>query len=121
MVDTPRSDRKLLIDILRFAREAHETAQDIDLSWEKFKTSHIHQNAIIRCIEVIGEASNKISSNIKKALPEIPWDDVYGMRNTLIHGYGGVELEEVWQTVTEDIPSLIDTLESFLSAEDAPD
>ena len=120
MAEIPDSDQALLLDILKSAREALETVEAIDYSWEKFEASHIHQNAAIRCIEIIGEASNKISSDTQNALPEIPWHKIYGMRNILIHDYGEVELDEVWETVTEDIPALIDKLEPLVSTTETP-
>lgn len=121
MADIPHSDQALLLDMLKSAREALETVEAIDFSWEEFEASHMPRNAVIRCIEVIGEASKDVSPDTKKALPQIPWPKVYGMRNVLIHDYGEVELDEVWETVTEDIPALIDILEPLVSTTDAPD
>lgn len=120
MVKSSKDDLDFLADMLFYARQALETAQAIELSWEEFEDNHIYQNASIRCVEVTGEASNKISRDTKKALPEIPWDDVYGMRNILIHDYDEVDLQKVWQTVTVDIPSLIDILETFLQTKNTP-
>ena len=114
MVKSSKDDLDFLEDMLVYARQALETAQAIELSWDKFEASHIYQNAIIRCIEVIGEASNKIGADIKKALSQVAWDEMYGMRNILIHDYDEVNLQKVWQTVTVDIPALIGILETFL-------
>ena len=120
MVKSSKNDLDFLEDMLVYARQALETAQAIELSWEKFEDNHVYQNAIIRCVEVIGEASNKIGFDIKKALSEVAWDEMYGMRNILIHDYDEVDLQKVWQTVTVDIPSLIGILETFLQTENTP-
>jgi uncharacterized protein with HEPN domain len=63
---------------------------------------------------VIGEAVKKLSSELKKGHPEIPWKDVAGMRDKLIHDYFGVDLDAVWDTVRKDIPRLKDEIESLL-------
>jgi uncharacterized protein with HEPN domain len=64
------------------------------------------QDAIIRQIEIIGEASKLISEKIKEKSPSIPWKDIAGMRDKLIHNYFGVDIEAVWKTIKEDIPIL---------------
>ena len=64
------------------------------------------QDAIIRNIEIIGEASKKISVDTKKIYYEIPWKEITGMRDKLIHDYLGVDTKVVWKTIKEDIPVL---------------
>lgn len=76
------------------------------VSKEKFMKESLIQDAIIRKIEVIGEASKFISKETKDKNPKIPWKDVVGMRDKLIHAYFGVDLDAVWKTVKKDIPSL---------------
>ena len=63
---------------------------------------------------MIGEAVKKLSSELKKGHPEIPWKDVAGMRDKLIQDYFGVDLDAVWDTVRKDIPRLKDEIESLL-------
>lgn len=70
--------------------------------------------ALIKCIEIVGEAAARVSPEGRKSLPGIPWLDVVGMRNRLIHGYYDVDFSQVWLTVTEDLPSLIAELEKVL-------
>jgi uncharacterized protein with HEPN domain len=77
-----------------------------DITYENFLNSHLRQDAVIRQIEVIGEAVKKLSLELKERYPEIPWKDVAGMRDKLIHDYFGVDLDAVWGTATKDIPRL---------------
>ena len=71
------------------------------------------QDAVIRQFEIIGEATKRISDVIRLKHTEIPWDDMAGMRDKLIHDYIDVDLETVWKTVEQDIPSLKKQLESL--------
>ena len=64
------------------------------------------QSAVIRQIEIIGEAARNISDTFRARHDDVPWSDVIGMRNKLIHEYFGVDLEAVWKTAQEDIPQL---------------
>lgn len=61
----------------------------------------------IEIIEIIGEAANKVSASLRDAEPEIPWRDIVGMRNRLIHAYFDIEPEFVWETVSRDLPTLV--------------
>ena len=76
------------------------------LSLKDFSVNELVQDAVIRNIEIIGEASKKISSDTKQIYYEIPWKEITGMRDKLIHDYLGVDVEVVWRTITEDIPTL---------------
>ena len=76
------------------------------LSLRDFSVNELVQDAVIRNIEIIGEASKKISSDTKQIYYEIPWKEIAGMRDKLIHDYLGVDVEVVWRTITEDIPTL---------------
>ncbi len=73
--------------------------------------------AVIRAIEIIGEATKKIPANIREKYPEIPWREMTGTRDKLIHDYMGVNLVVVWKTVTEDIPNLISLLQQAIKNE----
>ena len=73
---------------------------------EKFLTEHLIQDGVIRQLEIIGEASNKTPEEYKTKHSDIPWKDIIGMRNKLIHGYFGVDIEAVWNTAQKDIPEL---------------
>lgn len=76
------------------------------LEEQEFKKKDMVQDAVVRQIEVIGEATKQLSDEEREKYPEIPWKDLAGMRDNLIHNYFGVDLEQVWQTVKQDIPHL---------------
>jgi len=74
---------------------------------------------LMKCIEIIGEAASKISWECRQMCPGIPWVDVIGMRNRLIHAYADVDLDVLWETVMDDLPSLIPMLEKIVAVEDS--
>ena len=70
--------------------------------------------ALIKCIEIVGEAAANVTSQCRDNLPQIPWPSIIGMRNRLIHAYFDIDLNVLWKTVIEDIPPLIVGLEKIL-------
>ena len=74
--------------------------------------------AILKAVEVVGEAASQVSPEGKEAHPEIPWAKIIGMRNRLVHGYFNVNLERVWETVQQDLPDLIALLEPLVPPEE---
>ena len=78
----------------------------MDVNEENFKATRLLQDGTIRQIEIIGEAVKYVSKDIRKAYPDIPWQDIAGMRDKLIHHYFGVDIEKVWDTAQEDLPVL---------------
>jgi uncharacterized protein with HEPN domain len=81
---------------------------------EKFKKDERTQFAIIRTIEIIGEASKKVPQSIKDNFKEIPWREIGGMRDKLVHDYFGVNIDVVWKTVKQDLPTLKKLLKTIL-------
>jgi uncharacterized protein with HEPN domain len=75
-------------------------------SQENFENNWVEQDAIIRNLEVIGEASKNISDDFKQKYPDVSWKEMRGMRNFVTHQYFGVELSDIWSTVINDIPLL---------------
>ena len=73
--------------------------------------------SLVKCIEIIGEAASRVSDECQKENPGIPWDDIIGMRNRLIHAYFDINRDIVWSTITEDLPSLIAELKAVLPSE----
>ena len=79
----------------------------------EFDRSVLIQDAVIRNIEIIGEATKKISKQFTQSHPEIPWQDMAGMRDKLIHDYLDVDLEVVWKTVESDLPFLKELIQKI--------
>ena len=78
----------------------------VNMSYDEFSRDEKTQYAIIRAFEIIGEASNKISEGLKEVYFDLPWREMSGMRNKLIHEYFGINTEVIWKTTKEDIPLL---------------
>jgi uncharacterized protein with HEPN domain len=76
------------------------------------------QLGLVRLIEIIGEAAKYVSGPTRDTVPEIPWGQVTGTRDRLIHGYSSVDLAVVWQILDEDLQPLIDALERVLAEDE---
>ena len=103
--------------MLDHAREAVALIQEKNRSL--LEDSRLLQLALVRLIEVVGEAAGRVSKEKQKELSNIPWAEIVGMRNRLIHGYDFLDLDILWQTVNEDLPLLIAELEKTVSPEDS--
>ena len=84
------------------------------IEYEEFSNKNIVQAAVIREIEIIGEASKKLTQVIKEKYANVPWKKIAGMRDKLIHDYMGVDIDAVWDTVKKDIPELKTKLRSTI-------
>jgi len=107
-----KDDRVRLRHMLDAAREALTFTQGRtrrDLNEDRMLVL-----SLVKEIEIIGEAANQISEATRERLPKIPWADIIGMRNRLVHAYFDINLDILWQTVQEDLPSLISTLTAVL-------
>jgi len=91
-------------DILNSVEELEEFIEGMD--YETFSSDRKTENAVIRSLEVMGEAAAKIPDTIRDKYPDIPWKRMVGMRNKLIHDYFGVDLDIIWAVSTEEIPPL---------------
>ena len=116
MADLPERDAAFLLDMLLAARDALSFAEGVDE--DAFRKSRLHQSAVIRALEVIGEAAGKVSAATQAAHPEIKWRAMTATRHRLIHGYADVDLDQVWMVLRDDIAPLIATLERLVPRED---
>ncbi len=99
-------------DMLQNMRDAEEFIQG--LSYDQFQSDRKTLNAVMRSVEVIGEAAKKVPDGIRAKYPSVPWREMAGMRDKLIHFYFGVDREAVWLVAKERIPSLRPLIEQIL-------
>ena len=99
-------------DILREARLALEFLEGI--SEADFERDLKTQRAVVRCLEIIGEAANNVSPQKRAEIHSIPWSDVIAQRHIAIHHYRKLEMSRIWSTVKNDLPRLISNLETHL-------
>jgi uncharacterized protein with HEPN domain len=71
----------------------------------------------IRLLEILGEAANRVPAEIRANYPDIPWQQLIGLRNRLIHAYNHVDLDIIWQILTKDLPGLVDRLEKIVGGD----
>jgi uncharacterized protein with HEPN domain len=107
-------DAALLLDIMLAAEAALSFVAALDE--RAFLGSDLHQSAVIRKLEVMGEAAGKVSAAFCAAHPEIPWKQMAGLRHRLIHDYGDVRLDIVWRVTKEMLPALVATLRPLIPA-----
>lgn len=107
-------DREYMLDILEAAKLAIQYIDE--KTREEFFSHTQYQDAVIRRIEIIGEAARRISEETQAAYPEVPWSDLISMRNVMIHEYDDVDIGIVWETVKNDLPLLVDSLENIFGA-----
>ncbi len=96
--------RLYLEDILKSIEKIEEYS--IGLSYEKFADNRMASDAILRNLEIIGEAVKKIPAETRKKYPEIEWKKIAGLRDILIHEYFGISLEIIWDVVRNKLPKL---------------
>jgi uncharacterized protein with HEPN domain len=111
-------DDAYLLDMLEAARRALEYAAD--LTFETFSQNNRDQDAIIRRLEIVGEAARSVSEAYREDHPEIPWPAIVGMRHRLAHDYRRIDVDVVWETVQQKIPELIAQLERLVPPEEKP-
>ena len=110
-----RRDDAYLLDMLVAARKAVTFTEE--LTYTQFEQSDLHQNAVLKVLEIVGEGASHVSEDARKAYPEISWPHIVGLRNRIVHGYFEIDFEIVWKIVQEDLPPLIEQLELLVSSE----
>lgn len=109
-----RRDHDRLDHMLEHTREAitltqGKTRADLD-------RDRVLSLALVRLLEIVGEAAGRVSKEACARHPEIPWPEIIGLRNRLIHGYDAVDYDILWQIITDDLPALVTLLETALSS-----
>jgi uncharacterized protein with HEPN domain len=101
-----------LRDMLAYAKAAERITAGS--TFESFRGSEEKGLAVVRALEIIGEAARQVPIEIRQRYPDVPWAEAIGMRNKVIHGYFGVDLRVVWDTVQEDLPPLREAVTRML-------
>jgi len=107
-----RSYEDFLQDILTAATHAIEFTESLKLS--DFQRDVEKQYAVTRALEIIGEAARNVPDDAKALYSELPWKEMIGMRNIVIHEYFGVDEVVIWQTVQDDLPPLCAAISRIL-------
>lgn len=106
---TPQRDLHVYLeDILEASFKAIRFLEGV--TFEQFENDERTAFAVVRALEIVGEAAKHIPPVVRDRAPEIPWQEMAGMRDKLIHGYQGVDLRVVWRTVREDLPTVVDAI-----------
>ncbi len=106
-----KDDRVFIHHILESIELINEYVKDVNM--KEFLLSTQTQDSVIRRLEIIGEATKKISMSFRERYPDIPWKLMAGMRDILIHEYFGVDSVLVWNTIKNDLPMLEETLKDI--------
>jgi uncharacterized protein with HEPN domain len=112
----PRHWKLRIDDILVAIERIQRYTDGMDLS--SFSRDDRTVDAVVRNITVIGEAAAAVPEDVRRKYPELPWEEMRGIWNVIVHEYFGVSLPILWQTVTADLPPLIPLLKQILSSEE---
>jgi uncharacterized protein with HEPN domain len=104
------------VDYLKDILDAIEKAEQFTegMNFERFSSDYKTRFAVIRALEIIGEASKKIPETVKRQNPDLPWREIAGIRDILIHEYFGLNLQVIWKTLKEDFPKLKPAISAML-------
>ena len=110
-----RDDRVSLLDMRDYAAEAVELTEGKSL--DDVVQDRVMQLALLKLVETVGEAANRVSDRMKMKHMEIPWHQIVGMRNRLVHGYHDANLDILWKVILQDLPLLIEQLDTIIGEE----
>ena len=108
----PQRDLSYLTDIVQAGKQIQEFIQDVDKT--QFEKSSLIQSAVIRQLEIIGEATKRLSEQFRLENPEIPWKNIAGMRDILIHAYDHVDINEVWNVIVTSMPAIMKQIQTII-------
>lgn len=109
-----KDNKVYLTDILKAISRVEKYTRGVD--YKSFKKEEMRRDAVLRQLEIVGEAANKLSSDFKKQNPNLPWKEARNLRNLLIHGYDDVDLEVVWKTIINDLPGFKKQVKEILNS-----
>ena len=109
----PRDEQVFLEDIVDACRRVQRYTSDLSL--ERFRDDEKTIDAVVRNLEVIGEASKQISAQARSQMAGLDWQRIAGLRDILIHNYFGIDIEIIWDVVANKVPLLIEAIRGFLS------
>jgi uncharacterized protein with HEPN domain len=112
----PPREWRLYIDYI-LASIARIEEYTRDFTFEEFQTDSMRVEAVLHNFMIIGEAASRISPDLQRRLSSVPWPQMRAMRNIIVHGYFAVELEVVWDTARNDLPTLVPPLRAALAEE----
>lgn len=107
-------DRQSLLDILQCANLIEQYLQG--KTPNDLETDQILQDAIVRRLEIVGEAARRLSDNAREEMDRINWSEIIGMRNIIAHQYDRLDLDFVWQAATHSLPQLIVEITPYLNS-----
>ena len=113
-----RDDDARLLDIVLACREAQDYVQGVTEA--DFCGDRKLQRALSMVLEIIGEAARTVSDDLKQAHPEIPWRDLVGLRNRIVHEYFRLDIGVLWQIVQQDLPHLLMLITPLAPPEEPP-
>ena len=108
-----RRDKRHLADI----EEAIKRILDytVDLEYTTFLERPMVQDAVLRNFQVIGEATKRLSDTLRSSYPDVPWRNIAGMRDKIVHDYIEIEYQTVWDVIKQDLPQVLNHIEHILS------
>ncbi len=110
-----RDDRVSLVDMLIHAEEAVVLLGEATLN--DLIEDRVMQLALQKLVEIVGEAANRVSEDTQQRHQEIPWPQIIGLRNRLVHGYYDANLDILWKIIQNDLPPLIEQLQAIVGEE----
>ena len=112
-------EKREFLDYLTDIQDASQNISQFisEMTWDKFAQDQKTIYAVVRAFEIIGEAAKKVPLSVQKRHPKVPWKQMAGMRDKLIHEYFGVNHEVLWKTAKEDIPPVQQLIAMVLEEE----
>ena len=106
-------DKGRLEDIIEYSNHVAKFMEGV--SYETFNSDHLIYYAVMKNVEIVGEAAYMLSAEFKESHPQTPWKIVQGMRHYLVHGYANIDVHELYNTAVNDIPILKQQAETYLA------